>query len=177
MTTTDQNVMERTISGLDEKLDYFLHKISTAPSLTLNLNDLYEADVLEEDIYLLDQVMLEKGLIKIEGGERVITGKGLEIANFGGWIAYQKQFGKELRKKLVSTTTDSSKYEKLVGELRIEIDLLKNELQDKTDKENSSAELIKSLMEQKKNLKTTMILTGAVIGFSFATLLWVLFSN
>lgn len=87
--------MEYIISSLDEKVDYYLHKISLAPNLTLKLQDLYEVPVLDKDTYLMDQIMLERGLLRIDKDARVISGKGLEIVNFGGWLIYKAQLAKQ----------------------------------------------------------------------------------
>ena len=87
--------MDYMISTFDDKVDYYLHKISMAPNLTMKLADLYEVSVLDEETYLLDQIMLEKGLLKISKDARVISSKGLEISNFGGWLIYKKQWKKE----------------------------------------------------------------------------------
>ena len=92
--------LERTIYSVDDKVDYYLHKIAMAPALRLDPRELYEVQVLDEEAYLIDQVMLESGLIKIERESRVITSKGLEISNFGGWTLHQRllsQIHPELR--------------------------------------------------------------------------------
>src|SRR5688500_2911486 len=91
--------MERVITSQDDKIDYYLHKISVTSNLTMHPRDLYEVPVLDAETYLLDQVMLEKGLLKIDKESRVISAKGLEIAEFGGWLSYKTQLQKEALRK------------------------------------------------------------------------------
>ena len=76
---------------MDDQVDIVLHKIALSPNLTMDLNELYDVAVMNEETYNLDHFMLEKGLLKLAKEGRTITGKGLEISNFGGWIAYQRQ--------------------------------------------------------------------------------------
>ena len=125
--------MEHTVYTLDDKLDYFLHKIANSPTLTLNACDLYEVEYLDEDTYLIDQVMIEKGLIKAEHQKRIITGKGLEVSNFGGWTMYQKLLRRERPDSLIEQT--KNKYLREIADLRKQLGELEGELENKKERE------------------------------------------
>lgn len=159
-----QNLMEKNVSTLDDKVDYYLHKISIAPTLTLDAHDLYEVSVLDEESYLVDQVMLEKGLVKMERGARVITGKGLEISNFGGWSLYQKLLRKEKQKQFFETDETYRKYEQEVLKLKLRINEMEDSIQGLKHKERSAQLIIRNLIKQNKNGKTIFLIGGIVVG-------------
>jgi hypothetical protein len=167
--------MEKTVYSLDDKMDYFLHKISVAPTLTLDARDLYEVDVLNEETYLIDQVMLEKGLIKIEKETRVITGKGLEISNFGGWSLYQKLLRKEKQKKFFETDSVYKKYEQDTARLKKEILGLQQQLQASVEKEQAAQGLIANLIRQNEQSKITTLIIGVALGFALSIGIWATF--
>lgn len=156
--------MERVIASLDDKVDYYLHKISVTPGLTMHPRDLYEVPVLDAETYLLDQVMLEKGLLKIDRDSRVISTKGLEIANFGGWNAYKRQLHKDRFK-----TSSRSDLEKQLGRdiqlLQQENEELKKELQRRDEKEAATILIIKSLVQQNRTHILLQLLAGVAVGF------------
>src|SRR5215204_2957414 len=56
--TENVGAMEKILYSLDEKVDYYLHKIAMVSTLRLDPRDLYEVDVLDEETYLIDQVMI-----------------------------------------------------------------------------------------------------------------------
>jgi hypothetical protein len=162
--------MERVITSLDDKIDYYLHKISVAPGLTLHPRDLYEVPVLDAETYLLDQVMLEKGLLKINKESRVISAKGLEIANFGGWLSYRKQLHREgLRKE--TPRPEAERKLALENEMLIkENESLRDELRRRNEKEATTMQIIQNLVLQNRNNTILLLLAGAAIGFLLANL-------
>jgi hypothetical protein len=161
--------MERVITSLDDKVDYYLHKISVAPNLTLHPRELYEVPVLDAETYLLDQVMLEKGLLKISNENRVISAKGLEIANFGGWLSYKKQLHKEGLKRDPKTESEK-KLAMEVHQLQKENVSLKAELKQLNEKETATIKIIQSLVLQNRTNTVLLLLAGAAMGFILANL-------
>ncbi|HYF69591.1 MAG TPA: hypothetical protein VD884_15705 [Ohtaekwangia sp.] len=163
--------MDYMISTFDNKVDYYLHKISMAPNLTMKLAELYEVPVLDEETYLLDQIMLEKGLLKISKDARVISSKGLEISNFGGWLIYKKQWKKEhLAREVNSPALKRHTLE--IENLQKEIATLKQELTDRKDQEATSL-LIKNLLKQNRNNTLLFLLSGFLAGYIIANLKWI----
>jgi hypothetical protein len=166
------NLMDTSTYLLDDQVDTVLHKISMSPTMTLGLNELYNVTVMDENAYRLDHYMIEKGLLKISADGRRITGKGLEISNFGGWVAYQKQFKKERSLNLHGPSTLQRKYETDISVLKKEIAKYKAELESKGEKEFASAALIKNLMDQNSNTRLMMLIAGIVIGLVLSSILW-----
>jgi hypothetical protein len=164
--------MEKTVYSLDDKVDYYLHKISIAPTLTLDAKVLYETDVLNEESYLIDQVMLEKGLIKLEKGSRVITGKGLEISNFGGWSLYQKLLRKENQQNFLTTDPTYKRISKEVDNLQKRVKELEEQLNEKNQKETFSNRLVSNLIQQNKINKIACFVIGAITGAVVTYLGW-----
>lgn len=161
--------MERVITSLDDKVDYYLHKISVTSNLTMHPRDLYEVPVLDAETYLLDQVMLEKGLLKIDKDSRVISAKGLEIANFGGWLSYKKQLQKEgLRKEPKSESERKLALEIL--QLQKANLSLKAELKQLNEKETTTIQIINSLVQQNRTNTILLLLAGSALGFILANL-------
>jgi hypothetical protein len=161
--------MERVITSLDDKIDYYLHKISVTHNLTMHPRDLYEVPVLDAETYLLDQVMLEKGLLKIDKESRVISTKGLEIANFGGWLSYKKQLHKDrLRKEPKSENEKKLALEIL--QLQKENLSLKGELKQLNEKETTAIQIIQNLVQQSRTNTILLLLAGSALGFILANL-------
>jgi hypothetical protein len=168
--------MDTSTLTIDDQVDLVLHKIALSPHLTLNLNQLYAVAVMNENTYHLDHFMLEKGLLKISGENRTITAKGLEIANFGGWVSYQKQFKKERPRNLFGLETQQLKYDNEFAAMRREIQKYKSELQAKNEKEIAASNIIISLIEQNKNSKLMFFIGGIAVGILIAGVLsYVLF--
>jgi hypothetical protein len=165
------NLMDTSTDTMDDQVDTVLHKIALSANLTLNLNELYNVSVMNENSYLLDHFMLEKGLLKIAKEGRTITGKGLEIANFGGWIAYQRQLKKESR-NVYGLETLQRKYESEIASLRNEIKMQKNELEARAEKEEALSQTIRNLIEQNKSNKLMMLMGGIVTGIVLSSVLW-----
>lgn len=164
--------MERVIISLDEKIDYYLHKICNSPSLTLHPRELYEVPVIDAETYLLDQVMLEKGLLKIDKESRVLSSKGLEISNFGGWLSYKKQLQREnLRKE--PKTENEKKLSAVVEQLTKENDQLKIAVEQSREKETTTMLIIKNLLQQNRNNAVLLVLAGVSIGFILANAKWI----
>lgn len=167
--------MEKEIYSIDDKVDYYLHKIAMAPTLRLDPHDLYEVSVLDEESYLIDQVMLEKGLIKIEREARVITSKGLEISNFGGWTLHQKLLNRDRVLRGPKEEILINKYEEEIRTLKTRIIELENESEFRKGKEIAAYRIINALTKQVKNDKHIYLLSGIVIGCVFGLLLWLAF--
>jgi hypothetical protein len=166
------NLMDLSIYTLDDQVDAVLHKIAMSPTMTLSLVELYNVTVMDENAYHLDHYMIEKGLLKISADGRGITGKGLEISNFGGWTAYQKQFKKERSLNLHGPSTLQRKYEADILELRKEIAKYKVELEARSEKELASAALVKNLIDQNSNTRLMMLIAGIVVGLVISSILW-----
>lgn len=164
--------MEKMVYSLDDKVDYYLHKIAVAPTLKLDARTLYEVSVLNEDSYLIDQVMLEKGLIKIEREARVITGKGLEISNFGGWSYYQKRLRKEDEREIFESDKSAKRFEWENSRLKKRVLSLEHELNESKQKENAAQSTIHNLIRQNRNSKVTWIIAGVVIGVLMSVSVW-----
>jgi hypothetical protein len=163
--------METYAATLDDYVDIVLHKIALSPTLTLSLPELYDVNVMNESAYRLDHFMIEKGLIKIVKEGRAITGKGLEIANFGGWIAYQLQLKKD-KSRNVYPSDETRKFQKELAHLRLEIEQHKAELTLLQKKEADSAAVIRNLIEQNRNSKVLFFIGGIVLGVLCSSLLW-----
>lgn len=163
--------MERVISSVDDKIDYYLHKISSESTLTMLPRDLYEVPVMDEETYLLDQVMLEKGLIKINKDFRVISTKGLEISNFGGWHVYQKQLRRDRYKNQPQSQADK-KQQLEIAQLKFQLEALTQELYQKTKKEETTLLIIKNLLHQKRANTIILLIVGCTIGFILANMKW-----
>ena len=161
--------MDLVLTSVDEKVDYYLHKISVSANLTLHPCDLYEVPVLDTETYLIDQIMLEKGLLKIFKEERVISGKGLEIANFGGWLAYQKQLKKEPIPK-VSRPEGDRRIIHEMEKLQKENAILRDEILAGKVKEATTVLVIKNLLSQNRNNTILLLLAGVAFGFILANL-------
>lgn len=164
--------MEKTTYKLDEKVDYFLHKIALAPNLTLNARTLYEVEVLDEESYLVDQVMLEKGLIKIVGDTRVITGKGLEISNFGGWSLYQKLLRKESQREFLESDKNLRRFEWENARLKKRVLEIEQQLKLSFEKEQATQALVVTLLKRNKTAKIIHVISGIVAGVALASLIW-----
>lgn len=65
------------VDNLDDQVDIALHKIALSQNLTLSIEKLYGVKIMDENAYLLDHFMIEKGLIKVVKEGRAMTGKGL----------------------------------------------------------------------------------------------------
>jgi hypothetical protein len=166
------NLMEASTYTLDDQVDIVLHKIALAPHLTLGVNELYDVIVMNENAYLLDHFMLEKGLLKLTKEGRTITGKGLEISNFGGWVAYQRQLKKENPRNVFVADALQRRHEKDVQRLRSELAQCKLELESKAEKEVASSGIIKSLIEQNRSNRLMMFMGGIVTGLVLSSILW-----
>jgi Mg2+ and Co2+ transporter CorA len=113
--------------------------------------------------------MLEKGLLKISNENRVISAKGLEIANFGGWLSYKKQLHKEGLKR--DPKTESEKRLAMeVHQLQKENVSLKAELKQLNEKETATFKIIQSLVLQNRTNTILLLLAGAAMGFILANL-------
>lgn len=156
---------------IDDQVDAVLHKIALSASLTLSPQELYDVPVMNERTYRLDHFMLEKGLLKIAGENRVITSKGLEIANFGGWVSYQKQLRREKPRNIYAVETLQIKYESEIGSLRNQIERYKQELRSKSIKDGETSRIIKNLIEQNKSSKLMYFISGIGIGIVLASIL------
>jgi hypothetical protein len=165
--------MEKILYSIEDKVDYYLHKIAGAKTLRLDPQELYEVEIMDEETYLLDQVMIEKGLIKVEKASRVITSKGLEISNFGGWAIYQKLLNKEIRPSNEGNII--KKQEEQLLALKAKLSQLQQEIQLKAKKESDAYQIMKNLTQQAKIDKLFYLIGGVAIGFVLATALWTLF--
>lgn len=163
--------MEKTVYSVDDKVDYYLHKIAMAPALRLDPRNLYEVQVLDEEAYLIDQVMLEKGLIKIEGESRVITSKGLEISNFGGWTLHQKLLIRNRGSRVPKEDVVIDKYEAEIRQLKARVVELEDEAQLRKDKESAAFRILQTMVKQAKTDKLYYLLGGIITGFITAVLL------
>lgn len=163
--------MDATTLTIDEQVDVVLHKIALSANLTLSLHELYNVPVMNETTYRLDHFMLEKGLIKISGENRTITGKGLEIENFGGWASYQNQLRRTKPRNVYGIETLQIKYESEIASLRREIERYKNDLQSRSEKEVETSRIVKSLIEQNKSSKLMFFIGGIALGLVVASLL------
>jgi hypothetical protein len=164
--------METTARTRDDQVDFVLHKLAVSPNLTLSLHDLYEVPVMDESMYQLDHFMLEKGLMKAVKEGRSMTARGLEIANFGGWVSYKRQLKKDRPINLYSTETLHRKYEVELASLRKELDRQRKELHARTEKEIESSSIIRNLIEQNKSSHLMVFVGGIVTGMVFSSLLW-----
>jgi hypothetical protein len=165
--------MEKILYSIEDKVDYYLQKIAMASTLRLDPQELYEVEIMDEETYLLDQVMIEKGLIKVEKASRVITSKGLEISNFGGWAIYQKLLNKEVRPSKEDSTIRKQEEQILV--LKAKISQLQQEIQMKAEKESDAYQIMKNLTQQIKSDKLFYLIGGVAIGFVLSTVLWASF--
>jgi hypothetical protein len=163
--------MEKTIYSVDDKVDYYLHKIAMAPALRLDPRELYEVQVLDEEAYLIDQVMLERGLIKIERDSRVITSTGLEISNFGGWALHQKLLIRDRGSRMPKEEIVIDKYEAEIRQLKARVIELENETQLRKDKELTAFRILDSITKQAKADRLYYLLGGIITGFIAALLL------
>ncbi len=170
-------VMEKTAHKLDDKVDYFLHKIAMAPILTLDARALYEVEVLDEDSYLVDQVMLEKGLIKIVREARVITGKGLEISNFGGWSLYQKLLRKESQREYIESDKNLRRFEWENARLKNRVLEMEQQLKLSAQKERAAQELVSTLLKRNKTSKIIYVISGIAGGVALASIVWTVFAQ
>jgi hypothetical protein len=164
--------METSIHVLDEQVDLVLDKIARSPTLTLNVHELYDVPFMNENAYQLDHVLLEKGLIKVIKDGRAITGKGLEIANFGGWISYQKQLRREIPRNVFPANIQQRELEKENKVLREEIAKQKNEIRELIEKEVVSMLINNNLIQQNNSSKIVLVLIGIVSGLILSSLLW-----
>lgn len=152
----------------DEEVDLVLYRVAQSPTLTMELEELYDSPVLDEKVYLLDHYMIEKGLIKIDRSRRTITSKGLEISNFGGWLAYQRQ----LRTRQSPGISKSVlQYQLEIKSLKADLERCEAELASKNEKERRSAKLVKDLIEQNRNSRLATLLSGIVLGLVLSTIL------
>lgn len=164
--------MEKTVHSIDDKIDYYLHKIAISPNLTLHPLNLYEVEVLDEETCFIDQVMVEKGLIKVEKGVRVITGKGLEISNFGGWYMYQKLLRKENQRQFLESDNNLRKSQRENLSLKQRLSKAEAELQDRIEKDNATQLIIKNLIKQNRASRISLFLAGTVLGVVLVLLAW-----
>src|SRR5690606_29540202 len=167
-------VMANLVYALDDKIDYFLHKIAMAPSLTLDPLVLYEVRVLDEDTCFIDQIMVEKGLIKIDRGDRVITSKGLEISNFGGWYMYQKLLRKESQRRFLESDHNLRKFQRENVTLRKKLEDAERALQALIQKEQTSQLIVKNLIQQNRSGRLITFLAGAVLGALATAIGWLI---
>ena len=168
--------MENTVYSLDDKIDYFLHKIAIAPYLTLDPRVLYEVRVLDEDTCFIDQVMVEKGLIKIDGGDRVITSKGLEISNFGGWYMYQKLLRKESQRRFLESDNNLRKFQRENLTLRKRLEDTEMALQARIEKDQATQMIITNLIRQNRSGRLGLFLAGTVLGVIITVIGWISFA-
>jgi hypothetical protein len=165
--------MEKILYSIEDKVDYYLHKIAMASTFRLDPQELYEVEIMDEETYLLDQVMIEKGLIKVEKASRVITSKGLEISNFGGWAIHQKLLNKETYRPREDSI--ARKQEEQIVVLKAKLSQLQQEIQLKAKKESDAYQIMKNLTQQAKIDKLFYLIGGIAIGFVLATVLWASF--
>ena len=168
--------MESTVYSLDDKVDYYLHKIAMAPNLSLDPRVLYEVKVLDEDTCFIDQVMMEKGLIKIDKGVRIITSKGLEISNFGGWYMYQKLLRKENQRRFLESDHNIRKFQRENLSLRKRLDDSETALAARVDKDRATQLIIMNLIRQNRSGRITLFLAGAVLGVLVTLVSWLILS-
>ncbi len=168
--------MEKTAYKLNEKVDYFLHKIAMAPNLTLDARALYEVEVLDEESYLVDQVMLEKGLVKVVRDARVITGKGLEISNFGGWSLYQKLLRKESQREFLESDKNLRRFEWENARLKKRVLEIEQQLKLSLEKEQATQALVVTLLKRNKTSKIIHVISGIVAGVALASVIWMAFT-
>jgi hypothetical protein len=166
--------MENTVYSLDDKIDYYLHKIAIAPNLTLDPRVLYEVEVLDEDTCFIDQVMVEKGLVKIDRGVRVITSKGLEISNFGGWYMYQKLLRKESQRQFLESDSNLRKFQRENLSLRKRLEDSETALQARMEKDHATQLIIANLIRQNRSGRASLFLAGMVLGVIIAVVSWIL---
>jgi hypothetical protein len=115
--------------------------------------------------------MIEKGLLNIAGNNRTITGKGLEIVNFGGWVAYRRQLQKEKPRTLYAFETSFRKHEAEITSLKKEIQEYKAQLQKQSEKDSESTMMIANLIEQNKQSKIMTFVSGVAVGLLVASAL------
>lgn len=166
--------MENAVYSLDDKIDYYLHKIAIAPQLTLDPRVLYEVEVLDEETCFLDQIMVEKGLIKIDRGVRVITSKGLEISNFGGWYMHQKLLRKENQRLFLESDDNIRKFQRENASLNKRLKDADAALIAHVEKDRATKLIIANLVHQSRSSRISLFLTGAVFGALIAVLTWIL---
>ena len=163
--------MNTTTLSINDQVDQVLHKIALSKNLTLSLHELYDVPMMNETAYKLDHLMLEKGLLKISGEERTLTGKGLEIVNFGGWSSYQKQLRREKPRNIYGIETLQFKYETEIATLRRELQRHRNESQLHSEKEVEASRIISSLIEQNRSSKLMFFIGGIAVGLFVASIL------
>lgn len=166
--------MENAVYSQDDKIDYYLHKIAIAPQLTLDPRILYEVEVLDEETCFLDQIMVEKGLIKIDRGVRVITSKGLEISNFGGWYMHQKLLRKENQRLFLESDDNIRKFQRENASLKKQLKDADAALLAHDEKDRATKLIIANLIRQSRSNRISLFLTGAVFGVLIAILTWIL---
>lgn len=166
--------MENVVYSLDDKIDYYLHKIAIAPQLTLDPRILYEVEVLDEETCFLDQIMVEKGLIKIDRGVRVITSKGLEISNFGGWYMHQKLLRKENQRLFLESDDNIRKFQRENSSLKKRLKDADAALLAHDERDRAAKLIIANLIRQSRSNRISLFLTGAVFGVLIAILTWIL---
>lgn len=157
---------------LDDQVDITLHKIALSPNLTLGIHDLYDVPVMDEMTYRLDHFMLERGLLKIVGESRSITGKGLEIANFGGWVAYQRLLRKDNPRHLHTIESVHRKHNQEIYSLKKELESLRQEVKSRDEKELANSKIIHNLIEQRRITRVMIFVGGIVSGLLLSSLLW-----
>ncbi len=170
--------MEPSTLIIDNQVDALLHKVAVAPRLTLTVHELFGVPVMDENMYRLDHFMLEKGLLKITGDRRTITGKGLEIVNFGGWSAYKTRFNKQKPRSLyaIDNNQHQKKHELEIAALKQEIQEYKLQLEQQQEREAQSINVVGNLIRQNRQSKLMFFIAGATVGLLVAgTLSFLLF--
>ncbi len=166
--------MQNAVYSLDDKIDYYLHKIAMAPNLTLDPRVLYEVEVLDEDTCFIDQIMVEKGLIKIDRVSRAITSKGLEISNFGGWYMHQKLLRKESQRRFLESDDNLRKFQRENFLLKTRLQDTDAALQAHIEKDRAAQLIIGNLIRQNRSSRVSLFLSGAVFGVIMVVLIWIL---
>jgi hypothetical protein len=167
-------LMDTSTLTLDDLVDILLHKMALAPNLSMQPNELYEVTVMNENTYHVDHFMIEKGLIKITRDGRTLTGKGLEISNFGGWIAYKRQLKKEKVHAMDGINILHRRLEKDIVFLKSEIERQKDTINKYAIKESATGNTIRHLIEQSRTNKLFYFLGGMLAGMVLSGILWYL---
>lgn len=86
---------------IDETIDKKLKEVYEADDYTKFASLLYEYPPTNTE-GLIDQTMIEIGLIKKEKDVRIITAFGLEVSKLGGWKKYQQQQSQKAHEESLS---------------------------------------------------------------------------
>jgi len=89
--------------NIDAKIDMYLKKLYDTGQYTMFATELYRND---KDFHymsnvpnIIDQTMIDRGLITIEKDVRMLTALGIEISQQGGWKQYLINKGQAAKKE------------------------------------------------------------------------------